>query len=534
MLTIIKKNIIYIILLLTFFLRFYKIGSYPSLNPDEAALGYNAYSLIETGRDEHGNSWPLHFKSFGDFKPGGYVYLAIPFVNILGVIPLAVRLPNLILSVLSVYFLYKIILLLTFNFQLSTLSAFILAVSPWHIHFSRGAWESSSALSLIIIGTYFFYLSKVKNCSRNFLLFAIFYSLSLYVYHSARIFAPMLALTLFFIHKPYLTNHKSKLILPIIIGILICLPVFLSFLQNGGATRFSGIGLTADLGPLSRSHELLNGHPGISLPARLAHNKKTLYLISWMDKYLSHFNPNFLFVSGDEVPRSKIPDMGQLYFIELPFLVYGIYCLIRKPYLSSHKSLILSWLLLAPFASSLTFQSPSALRSLPLVIPLTVLISLGLYSFFIQFRLAAVYSLLLAVYSFSFVYYLDVYYAHYEKRYPFAWNYGFDQLVPYLESQKNLYPNIYLTDKYDQPYILYLFFSRYPPQTLHSQIRLTPPDKYGFSTVSQIDNIKFQKINWADIPSGSLVVAGDELIPFDPQTIINFPNGQPGFKIYIK
>ncbi|KKQ38117.1 MAG: hypothetical protein US53_C0001G0022 [Candidatus Woesebacteria bacterium GW2011_GWA1_37_7] len=49
------KYILLLIILLAAFLRFWKLGSYPALNADEAAIGYNAYSLLETGKDEHGN-----------------------------------------------------------------------------------------------------------------------------------------------------------------------------------------------------------------------------------------------------------------------------------------------------------------------------------------------------------------------------------------------------------------------------------------------------------------------------------------------
>ena len=70
-----------VILLFAFLVRFGGVGDYPSLNSDEAAIGYNAYSLLQTGKDEHGQSWPLHFKSFGDYKPGGYFYLVLPFVS---------------------------------------------------------------------------------------------------------------------------------------------------------------------------------------------------------------------------------------------------------------------------------------------------------------------------------------------------------------------------------------------------------------------------------------------------------------------
>ena len=523
------------ILLLAFFLRAYRIGEFPSLNPDEAALGYNAYSLLLTGKDEHGIAWPLHFRSFGDYKPGGYIYLAMPFVKLLGLTPLAVRLPNLILSVLSIYFLYKIVLLLTFNFQLSTLTAIVLAVSPWHLHFSRGAWESSAALSFILIGSYFFLLSQ-KAKTKNTLwlsLSAVFFVFSLYLYHSARIFTPLFVLALFLAHKSYFLNHKSNLIFPVLIGILLCLPVSLSFLKSGGSARFGGVGLTADSGPLSRSHELLNQHSSPDLFSRLIHNRRVTYSLSWLQKYISHFDPNFLFITGDEVPRSKSPDIGQFFLLEFPLLILGLYLFLHQSYFINHKSFFLIWLLAAPLASSLTFQAPSALRALFLVIPLTVFVSLGLYYFLSHFSFTC-YLLLITCYLYSLVFYLDAYYVHAPKRYPFAWNTGFSELIPYLQSQKENFPQIFLTDKYDQPYILYLFYSVYPPAKLHPQIKLTPPDRSGFSTVRQIDNLVFGKIDWPAIPSGSLVIASDENIPILPWKNLDFPNGSPAFKIYTK
>ena len=65
---------------------------------DEAALGYNAYSILETGRDEYGQILPIIFKSFGDYKPGFYVYLTLPFIKVFGLNELSVRLPSIILG----------------------------------------------------------------------------------------------------------------------------------------------------------------------------------------------------------------------------------------------------------------------------------------------------------------------------------------------------------------------------------------------------------------------------------------------------
>ena len=90
-------------ILLAAFLRLYKLNTYPALNADEAAIGYNAYSILETGKDEHGNQWPIHFQSFNDYKPGFYIYLVMPFVKVLGLNEWSVRLPNALLGIASVF-----------------------------------------------------------------------------------------------------------------------------------------------------------------------------------------------------------------------------------------------------------------------------------------------------------------------------------------------------------------------------------------------------------------------------------------------
>ena len=105
------KNLLLVLVLgLALFLRIYKISDYPAgLNADEAAIGYNAYSLLKTGKDEFGHSWPINFQSFNDYKPGLYFYLVLPFVKIFGLNELAVRLPNVILGTLTVLLLYFLV-----------------------------------------------------------------------------------------------------------------------------------------------------------------------------------------------------------------------------------------------------------------------------------------------------------------------------------------------------------------------------------------------------------------------------------------
>lgn len=492
----IKISKIHLIILLAFVLRAFQIANIPSLNPDEAALGYNAYSLIETGRDEHGASWPLHFKSFGDYKPGGYVYLALPFIKVFGLNAFAVRFPNLIFSVLTVYFLYKLVLLLSKSEKTSLFSAFVLSLSPWHLQFSRGAWETSTALFFLLLGIYLLYQYIINHHKKYLYLFPIPLVIAMATYHSARMIAPLLLISVLLLNLRSVL--KKEFIIPIIIGLVLILPVALSFLKNGGTTRFAGVGITADTGPLSRSEELLNQHGNVKIYNRIIHNRRVLYAMSWLEKYSSHFNLNFLFLNGDEVPRSKNPDMGQLYLLELPFLIFGIVKLLQSKNVHL-KQFTFTLLAISPIASSLTFQAPSALRALPMVIPLSILISIGLENF-----KKNLYILVIIAYIISLIYYLDSYYIHAPKRFSFAWNSGFSEMIPYVESQKNKFKSIYITDKYDQPYILYLFYSHYSPQKIQSQIKLTSPDKFGFSTVRQIDNIYFGIPK--DIPLDSLVV----------------------------
>ncbi|MBI3282756.1 hypothetical protein HYZ70_01635, partial [Candidatus Curtissbacteria bacterium] len=98
-----SKLTLAVILILAAFLRFYQLGQNPpSLDWDETAHGYNAYSILKTGRDEYGYKLPLSFRSFDDYKPPIYTYLVVPSVAIFGLSDFAVRFPSAVLGVLAV------------------------------------------------------------------------------------------------------------------------------------------------------------------------------------------------------------------------------------------------------------------------------------------------------------------------------------------------------------------------------------------------------------------------------------------------
>lgn len=139
-----KRFLLPAILLLAFFLRVLWLDKYPiGFTQDEAGLGYDAYSLLKTGKDMWGTTLPLTLRSFGDYKLPLYSYLTIPSVYIFGLSEFAVRLPGAIFGTLAILACYLMVKKLSENENLAIYSALFLALSPWHISLSRGAFEAN-------------------------------------------------------------------------------------------------------------------------------------------------------------------------------------------------------------------------------------------------------------------------------------------------------------------------------------------------------------------------------------------------------
>jgi len=190
-------SLIFIIILATV-LRFYQLGQNPpSLNWDETAHGYNAYSILKTGRDEYGYRLPLSFRSFDDYKPPIYTYLVVPSIAAFGLNDFAVRFPSAALGVLTVIFTYFMVFELFKNRTIAFLSSLFLAISPWHLQFSRVAFETNSAIFWSVLGTWAFLKgirAKGLRITAWMSLTAIAFGVNLFMYHNARVFIPIFSI----------------------------------------------------------------------------------------------------------------------------------------------------------------------------------------------------------------------------------------------------------------------------------------------------------------------------------------------------
>jgi 4-amino-4-deoxy-L-arabinose transferase-like glycosyltransferase len=546
-----KKIFLILIILLASVLRLYKLESFPAgFNADEAALGYNAYSLMLTGRDEHGHPWPINLESFGDYKPAFYSYMLIPFIKVLGLTEFAVRLPSAIFGILAVIFIYLLCRDLTPNpspdsgegsplaggrgevFPL--VAALMLAISPWHLHFSRGAWEVNVATTMLLIGSW---LVVKWFKSNKFLYLALgicHLALSMYTYQSARILAPLLGLGLFFLYRREFLKNPRHLVAGGLLSLALLMPLVISILTTDAGSRLTGVGLLADEGPKNRVNELRGQHSDWNgLMPKVLHNKPLSYSWTFLENYFDHWNGNFLFVNGDDIERNKVPEHGLFYLTDAILLALGLISFLKTQHSTLTTKFVIFWLLIAPLPAALTFQTPHALRAFTMVIPMTILIAVGINRFL---KNKLIFVLLIALFSYQFARYLHQYYVHYPQTYPAAWEYGFKEVAQYIQANDSQHDRVIVTDIYDQPYILMLFYWQYPPEKFQTNHSLEARDRFNFSTVRKFDKYEFHDTPWDKVRDvhPALIVAAPEDIPevgVNVVETINFPNGQPGFKI---
>lgn len=533
-----KKDRLFIllILLLAFGLRFWRLGDYPALNADEAAIGYNAYSLIQTGMDEHGNSWPIHFQSFNDYKPGLYFYLVLPFVKFLGLSEWSVRIPNALFGVVTVYLIYLFGNLLfkdrkfgILNLEFGILPALMLAINPWHIHFSRGGWEVNTATFFMTLGVLCFLKAVNYKSDKRFLFFSSFaFVLSLYTYHAARIVSPLLVFGLLGIYCEQVRKNLKNVVLSGFMALVLLLPLANDLTQSGVLSRAAGVGLFADTGPINRINEQRGEHTNFnSISTKLLHNKLTNFSLAFFENWSAHYHGLFLFLSGDDIQRDKVPETGQMYIFDALWLAIGCWWLVKN--WNKEIRVIIHWLVIAPVAAALTFQSPHALRAENMVIPLVIIVSIGLATFVDWSKvninnkkiLGTCFILLATLVFWQFARYQDLYWNHMTKEYPYSSQYGVKELVGYVSENENKFKNIIVTTKYDQPYILFLFYGAgknnvdFDPFKFQSNHGLTSKDEFGFSTVPTFGKYIFKPINWEedrlDYPNSMIIGAQGEI-----------------------
>lgn len=495
-----KKNKIFLLLIfvLAFTIRIFQANSYPTLLWDEASLGYNALSIIETGKDEYGNFLPMIFKSFGDYKPGLYIYLAAPFVKIFGLNALSVRLPSIIIGSLTPIILFLLIKKISPKSKIIALiSALILTFNPYNIHFSKAAWETNILTFELVLAVLLFY-KFIKEKKAIFLfLSSIAFASTLYTYQAGKMISLFIILILFAVNFKEIIYKSIKPIFAyfvIPLGIL-AIPIAYGLLFNSNANRLNVISLLSYPRSEQETKQIISETS--ELDYNLFYNEAQFFFRNSLLRYFNHFSPKFLIFEGDwQNPRNSAPYIGVLLYPSLIFLVLGIFISLSQKVKEPINTFFLLWLLAAPIPAALTRDSVQAVRSMSFSIPLVYFVSLGLFFILNKYKSKLLLSSIIIVYLLSFIYYSDLYLNHMSKKSPIDILFGYKEAANFVINNQNKYNQIVFTDFYGQPYIYYLFYSNYSPANYQSQAKLTENSSGDTGRIEQIDNILFRSANY--------------------------------------
>lgn len=497
----------YAVLLLTVLggvLRFYQIDKLPqSLNVDEVSIGYNAYSILKTGHDEFGNFLPLSIRSLGDYKPPVYIYLTALSEQIFGLNEFSVRFPSAFFGMLSIPLFYFFFLQFTKDKKAALLGTLLISISPWHIYFSRVASEAQVATFLLVLG--FLFLQKVMNGKKVWaVLAALFLILSMYTYHSERLFVPLIVFAFLVLNKKQLLRSRAQLLVFVFTSVLLASPLAYSMIAGPDGTRAQMTIITHDPDyiryTLAKSVTDITGIPAV-INSLFGGDAGTLFFY-WARKLLAYFQPSFLFVNGLGLTLKGSYGLGILYLFELPFLILGIITLIREK--MPNRLLVGLWVFLGLIPASLTMNEQHPIRTL-VILPMSILVSaIGGVAFFklvnnnfgsIQRKFT--YALLGCFVFWNLSQAFLIYTVHMPRQKGEGFMEGTKETVQYALQNKDKYKEIVFDPVrgvegpyiVSVPHVYILFYSQYDPAKYLSEPKIMQGETFKFDkfTVRPID-----------------------------------------------
>jgi 4-amino-4-deoxy-L-arabinose transferase-like glycosyltransferase len=456
------KIFLFLVLVVAVLSRFYHLETLPqAFFTDEAALGYNGWSLLTTGKDEWGQRFPLVMRSFDDYKPAVYSYLTIPGIILFGLNQTTSRLPAAFFGALLPLVVYLVIKNLTKRENFALLTAVVITLTPWHIEVSRTAIESGVSLTLTMISLWL--LTQKKEKFHWWALLPLL--ISLFTYHSARLVAPVILLSGVFL-KLIKTSKKHILA----ISSIFIFGLVLSFTSSH--SRFEQISIFSDRSAaLLREESIAQDGGPLQVPlltTRLFHNKPLSYIFSFAESYLANTSLTYLFIGGAQPPRVTIPETGQFLLLFLPFFIIGSGVSIKKWKKFDHW--ILFWLLFAPVPAALTVaEIPHTYRTLFMLPPIAILIAQGIRESW-QWMKKVLPAFLVTIFGLGLIFSIGLnsakawhqYRVHQQLHHPWYRQYGYKDLIKYLNSLEKA-EKITITNRENEPYIMILFYNQIEP-----------------------------------------------------------------------
>lgn len=556
-----KRSKILLILILTLatVLRTWSLDSVPvSLFGDELDVGYHAYSILKTGKDYSGNFLPMHLRSLVEWRTPLYIYSAVPTVGLFGISPLGVRLPAAIFGILGVWLIYLLAKKFTGTDIIALLSALFLAISPWHIQYSRAGFEVTEMLFFYMAGLYL--LLRGLGDNKWLPLSSFCLGITPWVYNTAKLFLPLtIAAILVIWWKDLIKIPNRYRLWSLFICVIIVGPFTWNTLFAGGTQRIAGISIFNDDTVVPKiGFERLNDikvrnntDANINqtmLVDKLFHNQPLSYLDIFIKNYFQAYSSEFLFTRGDINLRHSAGS-GEFYKVQALFFLIGIPFLLTQKFNKKANLLLVFWLVSSPIPSALTKDGGShATRLILMLPPLTILISLGVYNTF-QFLgiylkrvFIILFSLLLIL---NFISFQHNYWIHYPWQSERWWHAGYKEAIKSAVMEGEKYEKVIISSANEPSLIFFLAYSMFPPNLFHTEINSTTNlGKYEFPPVGKGFNLYEIGANLAEktlyLATAKEIVLDlnkePQRLPNDIKLIktINYPSGGPAFYLFTK
>ncbi len=484
-----KYNIfLFIILIVGIAIRIINIKNFPNaLNVDEASAGYEAYSIFKTGFDRNGNFLPVYLVAWGSGQNVLLTYLIIPFISIIGLNTLSVRLPMAIAGCISLFIFYLLLKQIG-NKKLAIIGLAFFAICPWHILKSRWGLESNLFPDFILFFIYFLIKGLTTKKNIYYYISFIIAGISAYSYGTSFFFLPIfiIPILIILIIKKEITIKKA--IVSLLIVTFITLPLILFVLIN-----------TFDLPQINL--------PFMTIP-RLTTNRyeelSSIFSASFLQASILNFMQSLkiLLLQYDNLPWNAIKGIGTTYIFSIFFFIIGLFVSFKKNILKKFE-IKYQYIFKLFFIVSILLMivcEPNINRLNIVFIPIIYFTVLGIYFIINNNKIILTY-LIGFIYILSFLIFIPNYFKQDYNNY-YTFENDLEEVIQYVSTIKD--KEIYITNKIKEPYIYVLFYSKYSNKDFYKTVEYYNPND-GLRQVKHFGNYYFININENNIKKDSVI-----------------------------
>jgi 4-amino-4-deoxy-L-arabinose transferase-like glycosyltransferase len=542
----------------------------PGLHHDEACNGYDAYSIMLTGRDHHGHFMPIAIEAFGDYRPPIFDYSLVPLIAAFGLKPWVVRLGAALWGIVDLGATVGLAGLIA-GWPAAAAAALIGALSPWHIAFSRFGQEAIAGSATVTLAMLCFFGWLGRRKTLYLIASAILFGLSLYSYSVAKVFTPLMIGLIAVLYRRELGQEWRKALIALGVIAIIAAPEIALTMKHRAEmqARYNQMSLFNYMEKCPGCAPMVIS-PNDSIPAKVE-----LFSANWA----GYFTPSFLFFTGDRGDHWSLlhpRGFGQLLPEQAPLILIALVALAGARRRRSVLMLV-GWLALAAIPAALTVPSgawqpepgpptPFALMEHPVAnVPLTpgllfshpesrrdilamtawtVLSAVGCVTLIelvsSSSALTTIVAVLIATGAiFHGARFVRAYFRDYPIEAAPYFQYGMEQAIAQTRKLGGDNAPVFITNRMEMPYIYVLFFDRYPPDVFqHEPVDYVPgePGSSLYAGVSHFDRYWFGNPQWRYrvLPNGVFVFPRDQDVSGTPAASISYPDGRVAYKVMVK